>query len=331
MNFEIDYNQKISEAILGLAVGDAVGVPVEFVQPHILKEHPITEMFGGGSHNQPIGTWSDDTSMTLALIDALSKSGDAPDYTLAMKNFEEWIMKANFTAGEETFDVGRTCLKAIGHFSRDGMKPIDCGPKSEFASGNGALMRILPALFWCERYYGEDFIENPKAREVIHDLTSLTHGHERCLIASGIYLSVAEEILKGKEKSEAVKCGMKKAKAVYENEERFSLHFGVYDNLYALNLNDPDNESIQSSGYVVDTIEAALWAFSCTESFKDCIIKAINLGHDTDTVAAIAGGLAGMYYGIGGEEGIPLSWLSNLKKMDYIALLCSSFAEKLKK
>ena len=95
-NTNIDYKQKISEAIFGLAIGDAVGVPVEFVQPHLLKEHPVTDMLSGGSHEQPLGTWSDDTSMTLALIDALNESGDQPDYKLIMDNFLRCAFASHF-------------------------------------------------------------------------------------------------------------------------------------------------------------------------------------------------------------------------------------------
>lgn len=324
----MDYKQKITEGILGVAIGDFIGVPYEFMQPHLFKEHPATKVIEYGSHDQPVGTWSDDTSMTLALIDALIEQPEYPDYQLIMDKFYEWLNDAKYTAGDRVFDAGRTCIKAIVNCAR-GMEPLESGPRGEYDCGNGGLMRILPVLFYVYKKYGPDFFSNEAAVELISEITSLTHAHPRCLIASGIYLSIAGKLLDGCCKEEATAQGFARAKEYYLKKDKYKDDIKYYLDIEAPNFKDTPCDEMSGSAYVVDTLKASIWAFLGTESYNDCIFKGINLGHDTDTVAAIAGGLAGLYYGLGGEEGIPLDYIALLKKQDYILDLCADFAKAL--
>ena len=324
-----DFKKSIYSAIIGLAAGDAVGVPAEFIQPHIIAKHPVTEMCGGGTHGMPLGTWSDDTSLTIAAAAGLAESGCKPDYNKIMDNFTAWLGKAEFTATGEIFDVGGCCMQAIHNYYRKKTDPVLCGPKSEQDCGNGAIMRIIPALFWCRRFYGEGFIRNAEALEVIHNLTALTHGHSRCLMANGIYLSIADKLLSGKDKETSIREGIDEALEVYRSMHGFTGEFKHFERLAAAGFAETPREEIRSKGYVIDTIEAAVWCFLNTESYRECILKAVNLGHDTDTIAAVAGALAGIYYGLGDPTGIPAEWVNNLLELSLICDICDRFAEKL--
>ncbi len=318
-------HEQIRDAILGLAIGDAVGVPYEFTQPHHMKERPATDMVGGGSHGQPAGTWSDDTSLTLTLMKGLAESRGSPDYNKIMEYSLVWLDKGDFTATGKVFDVGKTCLKSIMNFAR-GEDPVYCGQTGEYDCGNGSLMRCLPLVFWLREFYGNDFIKNDQARKIIHEVSSLTHGYPRCLLANGLYLSIAEKLLEGVEKNRAVKVGLLEAKAEYMKDSIFADQLQYFDRLFSEGFEDTTEGAISARGYVVDTLETALWSFLRTDSYRSCILKAINQGHDTDTTAAIAGGLAGIYYGY---ESIPQKWRDGLLKSNYIEDLCVKYSKRL--
>jgi len=268
--------------------------------------------------------------MTLALMDAFIAHPESPDYKLIMDNFYAWLSKAKYTAGDKVFDVGMTCYTAILECAK-GSDPLRSGQKGEFDCGNGGLMRILPVLFYLNSRYGDSFIECPEAVEVIENITGLTHAHPRCLIASGIYLSIAEKILEGKSKEEAVYQGFDMAKAFYTERSNYDEYLKEFLSITEDDFKETGRDEMSGRTYVVDTLKAAIWAFIGTTSYKECIFKGINLGNDTDTVAAVAGGLAGLYYGVGGDEGIPLEYLACLRKRDYILDLCTEFAAALNK
>ena len=151
--------EKILGGIFGLCTADSVGVPFEFRSRESLARAPVTDMCGYGTYNQPAGTWSDDTSMTLCLLDSLSKG---LDYTDIMQRFLLWLDKAKYTPHNEVFDVGRTSREAIFRFTQ-GVLPLRCGGASEHDNGNGALMRILPLVFYLHSRFGHDFFENEEA------------------------------------------------------------------------------------------------------------------------------------------------------------------------
>ena len=137
---------KCIDGIIGHAIGDAMGVPTEFLIREKLQKHPVTKMIGYGSHNVPAGCWSDDTTMEVCLIESFIKNNGF-NYDDIMHNFYDWLKEAKFTATDEQFDAGRTCIQSIINWSK-GVEPLECGLKDEFDNGNGSLMRILPtALF----------------------------------------------------------------------------------------------------------------------------------------------------------------------------------------
>lgn len=158
------FYEQLKGAILGFIVADAFGVPAEFMDRSELKSHPIYDMISGGFHNQPAGTWSDDTSMILCTIESLIASG--VDYNDQMSRFEDWIWNATNTAHGEVFDVGGTTKRAIFEFAKK-KHALDCGDKSEYASGNGSLMRILPTALYIVSQNGNYNLDDTAA-EIIH-------------------------------------------------------------------------------------------------------------------------------------------------------------------
>ena len=257
-------NSKLHDAILGLAIGDALGVPYEFEKRGTFL---CTEMVGYGTHNQPEGTWSDDTSMVLATMDSL-KSNDGKIVLKDMfERFNYWLLYGDYTAHGEVFDAGIATCKAL----QTG-KP----QTGEYDNGNGSLMRILPLAFV------------PCTDDEIRAVSAITHGHRISMDACVIYVHIAKRLLAGESICEII--------PTLQYDKPF-------DRLHR--IDQISTSEIKSSGYVVDTLEAALWAVSHKsnnadkeKSFRNDLLDAVNLGQDTDTVGAVAGGLAGIIYGL---------------------------------
>jgi ADP-ribosylglycohydrolase len=311
---------KILAVMLGHAVGDALGVPVEFSWRDELDINPVRDMMGYGSYNLPKGCWSDDTSLSLATLDSL-KSGRV-DYLEIMDNFLAFYERDEYTPMGVMFDIGRTCLASIRRYAK-GTHPLECGQRDELSNGNGSLMRIHPAALYL---YFTGY-ETEEALREIGDLSSLTHAHERSRVGCGIYSLVLWELLRSPEK-EAVYRGLCRAEKIYAESPEFSHYkkklidrIGKRDNLGGKCKIFRDE--IESSGYIVDTLEAAVWCVLTTNDYKSCVLKAVNLGRDTDTVAAVAGGLAGALYGL---SAIPTGWLRALRRRKYIEKLCNEAA-----
>ena len=310
--------KTIKGMLLGLATGDALGVPVEFESRITLREDPVVNMRSFGSWNQPAGTWSDDTSLTIAAMESISRLKRI-DYLDIMGNFWKWYERDEFTATGERFDVGNTTRSAIVRFSRKILLPTKCGATEESSNGNGSLMRILPATLYLFGTRGK--IEGDELK-IIHEFSALTHGHIISKMACGIYSLIAAQILNGKDISAAFLAGIAESKKFYGENVAFKNFSRLCDENFA---SLPEN-SISSSGYVVDTLESALWCLLNTDNYQSLALKAVNLGGDTDTTAAVAGGLAGIIYG---EESIPAEWLETLKRRDYLDKIAENFASVL--
>lgn len=306
----------VLDGVMGLCVADALGVPVEFMDRGTLKKDPVVGMRGYGTYNQPAGTWSDDTSMTLCLVDSLSKGLDYEDIML---NFIKWIETGEYTPHGRVFDIGITTRKALMSF-KNGIPPLECGRKSEHDNGNGSLMRILPILFYLQSIYGMNFTDIDGAYEIIHNISSLTHGHRRSQIACGIYISVASELVGSMGLETAVRSGIYSGMEYYGDKKDYIHELKHFERLSRKDFAEIPEEKIKSSGYVVDTLEAAIWCLLNTDNYRDCVLKAVNLGSDTDTVAAIAGGLAGLKYGY---ESIPQNWINEIVRKEYVEGLCN--------
>ena len=276
------------------------------------------EMRAYGTHNQPAGTWSDDTSMTLCTLKSLTKGVDYDDI---MNRFCRWVDDGYMTAYGKLFDIGRTTLYALRLY-RSGTPALQCGGTDVRDNGNGSLMRILPAIFYLRREYGATCMDNPEAFELIHNLSRLTHGHAISQIACGLYCCIANDLMNGATLQDAIDSAALVLKNWYGLREEFVPWISEFDFLNAETLAALPEEAIKSSGYVVDTLQAALWCLITNRSYHDCMLKAVNLGYDSSTVAAVAGGVAGILYG---AESIPEDWLYVLAKKEEIILLCENF------
>jgi len=317
-----DLGKRVLGGIMGLAVADALGVPVEFMDREVLARDPVVGMRSYGTYNKPAGTWSDDTSMTLCLMSSLSKE---LNYDEIMRNLLKWYRTGEFTADGDTFDVGTTTRAALERFEK-GIPALQCGGYGEYDNGNGSLMRILPLVFYLAARYGVNFHESSEAFEIIHNVSALTHGHPRSQLACGLYLSVAAVILSGVGLEVAVQVGIEKAVEYYGRQPLFVGELDHFSRLTRGHIKATPRAEISSSGYVVASLEAALWCLLNTHDYPSCVLEAVNLGGDTDTVAAIAGGLAGLVYGY---EAIPQNWLSVLRRREYLENACHEFSQAL--
>lgn len=321
--------EQIKAVMLGHAVGDALGVPVEFCSRAELDADPVTDMRGFGTYPVPAGAWSDDTSMSLAAMASLCK-GELDMFEI-MTNFIKWLGTGAFTPTGETFDVGRTCSEAItdfadmayseeyGFIQPPGFNMADCGKREERSNGNGSLMRIHPFVLYATFNFLKGD-ENGKWlwMECVKRGSTLTHAHDRSIMGCYIYGYCLSFLLKEATR-ESLIAGIKFAGEDLDYLPEFEHYQRIFDpDFEKLAIDD-----IKSTGYVVDTLEAALWCVLTTNNYRDCVLKAVNLGGDTDTIAAIAGGLAGALYGY---DAIPKEWLDTLLRHDYIEQLCERAA-----
>ena len=251
--------EAFRSVMFGHAVGDALGVPVEFSSREQLKRNPVTGMRGFGTYPVPEGCWSDDTSMALATLDSL-KNGRV-DYREIMYNFAEWYSSGEYTPTGEMFDIGTVCMLSISEFISDEYQnPLECGMTYERSNGNGSLMRIHPVIPFL--YYNGVNIED--AIDVVYNISSLTHRHRRSLVGCGIYTFVLWQIIEDSmmhpDKSSIV-AGLNKAMRYYRDSEEFCHYEKRLARLIELakgNTEAVGVDEIRSTGYVVDSLEAAL-------------------------------------------------------------------------
>jgi len=294
--------ERLRGCLLGLAAGDAVGTTLEFCGRGTFE--PLTDMVGGGPFGLLPGQWTDDTSMALCLAASLVECGgfDAHDQ---MSRYCRWADSGYLSSTGVCFDIGRTVSFALRLYKRDGNPYAGCGdPK---AAGNGCIMRLapipmyfLPDLDAVERFAG--------------DSSRTTHGTRECIDACRLFARIIGRALLGRPKDEVI---LGDAESFVSGESIAAIARGAY--------RVKSEAEICGSGYVVQSLEAALWAFACTDCFADAILMAANLGDDADTTAAVCGQVAGAYYG---EPGIPSRWLDRLALRSEITRLADQLGMK---
>lgn len=320
---------KLNAMIYGVAVGDALGSPVQFVERKLVKKNPVTDMTDGGIYHKKAGTWTDDTSMSLCLLSSLGEKGEI-DYEDVMQKFIDWMFKNKYTPNEKAFDIGRTCASAIFK-KREGVPATQCGGKTEHENGNGSLMRISPIVFYINSMFGSDAFDGDEAFFIVHNTSSLTHAHYATLLGCDIFVSILLELLNGCTKEEARIKALPRLGKFLNRHPEYCTEIERYNRIIHMtpkNLTELEEEEIKSTGYVVDTLEAALWSFLTTDSYKECLLKAVNLGHDADSVGAVAGALAGLYYCNDEERKIPEDWLKKVRGKDMIDELLEKYSRK---
>ncbi|MBC1436454.1 ADP-ribosylglycohydrolase family protein [Listeria rocourtiae] len=289
--------ERLTPTLFGGIIGDAMGVPVEFKARDTFF---IDDMVGYGTYNQPPGTWSDDTSLTLCLIYNILENGTLKDL---INKFYAYYKTGYCTPFGEMFDIGRTTVDAILRYKR-GSSPTHCGGRSEFDNGNGALMRIAPLAFLM--YNEFDFL---KRVETIKEYTEITHAHPRAIVGSIIYIELLLGLCHDISLQKSLQDIYELFQENYSKDHQYILELKHFKRIFDANFLATDRSEILSGGYLVHTLEAAIWSLGNSESFRDAVILAVNLGSDTDTVATITGSLAGMCYKM---ESIPEEWLDKI-------------------
>jgi ADP-ribosylglycohydrolase len=312
----VDYFKEIKSALFGVAVGDALGVPVEFKSRETLRKNPVTDMIGYGTYNLPPGTWSDDSSLTFCLAEALTQDFDL---NVIGQNFVKWAHENYWTPHGDVFDIGIATSKAISRLAK-GEKPELAGGFKENDNGNGSLMRILPLVFYLlDKPINERF-------DITRKVSSITHGHIRSVIACFYYLEFAKQILEGKDIFEIYKNLQTEISNYLAKLGINPTEIANFDRLLKGNIFKIDESDIQSSGYVLHTLEASIWSLMTTDNYKEAVLKAVNLGDDTDTTGAVTGGLAGLYYGF---DNIPKKWLRQIARYRDIENLAERLNDKI--
>lgn len=304
--------EKVMGALLGVVVGDAVGMPVQFESREKRERRPVVDLEGWGCFNMAPGSWTDDSSLTLCLTESLVEAGVDPED--AARRFVSWYDHGYWTPQGFSFDIGGGTAEAMENLKR-GASALESGPAHLNANGNGSLMRIMPAALYLARKPEDEMMRG------IFLLSGITHGHSLSRTACYLYGVMAKELLSGSDGMTAYRamCGRKG-----ELVDR-GLYAQAFERVLGGALNLVPRDEIRSSGYVIDSLEAALWCFLNQADYKETILSAVNLGEDTDTIAAIAGGLAGIRYG---REGIPEEWIDSLVRRHDILDLFDRFADK---
>lgn len=287
-------------ALVGLAVGDAIGTTLEFKPRDSYP--PLTDMIGGGPFDLEPGQWTDDTAMALALADSLITCGSLDEHDL-MTRFLAWFEDGDYSSTGTCFDIGGTTRQALLRFKRSG-NPI-AGSTDPMSAGNGSLMRLAPIAI---RYRND--------RETLRDAASrqsaTTHGAPEAVDACIAFAERLADAIEGRPRSDVL------TKRLSELAPRIAA-------IEAGSWRGKHREQIRSSGYVVHSLEAALWAVGRTSSFEDAVLLAANLGDDADTVAAIAGQLAGAIYGL---SAIPRLWVERLALQERIFEMAGPLADR---
>lgn len=289
--------------LLGLACGDAVGVVAEF-QPRG-SFPPVTDMVGGGVFRLQPGQWTDDTSMALCLASSLVETGrfDPRDQ---MERYWRWYRDGYLSSTGYCFDIGNTTRAALSRFNASG-EPYS-GSANPDSAGNGCIMRLAPVPLFA-------YPDWRLTIDLSGDSSRTTHAAAECVQASQLFGAMLYKTLAGQDKDAVL----------FGPHAPPDLTPTLSPKLEAVACGDYRGKSenqIRGSGYVVESLEAALWCFSRTDNFRDAVLKAVNLGDDTDTTAAVCGQIAGAYYG---ESGIPEDWRQRLAFYDLIA----GFADRL--
>jgi ADP-ribosyl-[dinitrogen reductase] hydrolase len=293
----ITEHDRAKGAFWGLVVGDTLGAPIEFLPRGTFPE--VTDMMSGGYFRLPLGAWTDDTAMALCLTESLLAAPELNSTDL-MARFWGWVDRAENTSTGKCIGVGQNTMRVLFHYMRT--KEVFAPQTQQKSDGNGALMRLSPVacLHW----------QNPQeARRIAALQSRVTHYSDISAAACELLVQILCRLIAG----EPWKAASKVSPDPAWPEAIQSIANGVW--------RDKAASEISSSGYVVNTLEAALWAVEGSTSFSEAVLKAVNLGDDADSVGAVAGQLAGARYGM---SSIPEKWLSCLARKEHLNSLCSS-------
>jgi ADP-ribosyl-[dinitrogen reductase] hydrolase len=290
-------------ALIGLAVGDALGAAIEFRSPGSFV--PVTGYRGGGPHGLEAGEWTDDTSMALALAGSLASAGwDLNDQAT---QYVDWWRTGNYSVNGRCFDIGTTTRNALSTFLTTN-NALTSGETCERASGNGSIMRLAPVPIRYDEFYPDRIEELSRLAE---ESSLPTHASEQCRSACRYLGTVLAALIQGEDRTAVLAPDWKPLRLLNDIKPLHPLIQDVAQGSFR-QKQPPD---IQGSGWVVKSLEAALWAFDNADSFEQAVLRAVNLGDDADTTGAVCGQLAGAFWG---ESRIPESLRSGLARGDML-------------
>jgi ADP-ribosyl-[dinitrogen reductase] hydrolase len=310
---ELTFKKRVLGGLWGAVVGDALGVPVEFSSRDAMQRDPVADLRGHGTHNQPKGTWSDDASLMLCTVDSLlAHSFDEQDIG---GRFVRWSRGELWTPWGRVFDIGSATSAALRRIEQ-GVPTAQAGGADESSNGNGSLMRILPIAL--------RFASEPPERllDFAHRASAITHRHPRSQMACGFYCVVAASLVKGDMPSAAHAAAIQIADTFYRKPP-FAAELPRFDKVFSVTLGALTEREIASGGYVLDTLTAALWCLLTSKDFSESVLKAVNLGGNTDTTGIVAGGLAGICRGV---AAVPQNWRTSMARAGDLATVFERFA-----
>lgn len=307
----ISKRERILGGLWGSLVGDALGVPVEFIDRAFVQNNPVKDMRGNGTHDQPVGTWSDDGAMILCTTESLlHHEFDIQDLG---DRFVRWMDHELWTATGIVFDVGGTTSTALRRIT-NGIPADQAGGRHEDSNGNGSLMRILPVVL----RFANESTEN--LSNYAERASAITHAHARSKMACVFYGFTARQLLLGMPPEAALQVARTEFEGWYQHAPELSVFRRILEDDFP---RLPEGQ-IVSTGYVLHTLHASLWCLLTADSFEECVLKAVNLGGDTDTTGCVVGGLAGVHYGV---RAIPGKWIHSLARHDELEILFNRFAD----
>ncbi len=288
---------------MGLAVGDALGSVVEFAEPNTFE--PVTGYRSGGPHRLNAGEWTDDTSLALAIADSIAQVGwDLNDQA---ERYVQWMKHGKYSVNGRCFDIGITTSRAL-HTFMEGKDAALSGSRSESASGNGSIMRLAPVPIRYHGLYSDRIHELAKLAE---ESSLPTHASEQCLSACRYLALVLSALIHGEDRDAVLSPEWGPLTELHAIKPLHPPVFAVAQGSFR----DKQPPAIRGAGWVVQSLEAALWAFHDASSFEGAVLKGVNLGDDADTTGSVVGQLAGACWG---ESGIPAGLREGLARYDML-------------
>ncbi|MBI3724409.1 ADP-ribosylglycohydrolase family protein [bacterium] len=309
--------ERARGAVLGALAGDALGVPVEGMGRDEFP--PVTAMRGGGSHGMPAGTFSDDGSMNLVTVESLVEKRGLDEEDLGDR-LVRWLFNRHWAARRMSFGFGFTTREAIVKIHA-GTPAAKAGLSEESDNGNGSLVRIFPVALLAHA-------REATPRETVdlaHRASAITHAHPRAKLCCGLACLLARGLLSGKSPRESVELMRSQAQDLYASDP-WNSEYRHVQALMERNFQVVERHDVRSSGYCVETLEAAVWCLLREKPLEESVLEAVNLGEDADSVGAVVGALSGM---IEGGAAIPEAWRKELARIDEVEALVARFSELL--
>lgn len=303
---------QIKGTFLGIAIGDALGVPVEFMSRAHLAQNPIKNFNDSYFQNEHKGSWSDDSSLTFCLAETIIEGFNLE---LLAEKIKAWYLDNYWAPNGVAFEIGIATRNSIYRLEK-GINPSESGESGEYSNGNGSLMRVAPLAF----YLANESIED--RFQTIKKVSSITHAHIRSIISCFFFIEFLQNLMICEDKFEAFENTQNTVRDYVNstscNNDEKSLFLRLfYDKVYLL-----EEEEVFSSAYVLHTLEASIWCFLNTNTYEEAVLKAVNLGHDTDTTGSVTGALAGVFYG---AEAINIEMIESIARSKDILDLAERF------